>query len=158
MMCLMSKSEKTVQKVTQEIIDIMSLNRFPRIPFSINGVFDDLVRNLEALESDVFYFQDLIEMWYIDRKRNKWTLEPADFSQWIVTNLRFNRIRNYALVSLLGRIVLSPKYYYELIKSYIRKLAVIKITLGKWLKFLFQIENKLYSKPDIHDSLKLILN
>ncbi len=39
MMCLMSKSEKTVQKITQEIIDIMSLNRFPRIPFSINWGF-----------------------------------------------------------------------------------------------------------------------
>ncbi len=28
-MCVMSRSEKTVQKVTQEIIEIMSLNRFP---------------------------------------------------------------------------------------------------------------------------------
>ena len=97
-------------------------------------------------------------MWYIDRKQNKWTFEPVVFAQRILTNLRSNSIRNYALISLLGGLVLSPKYYYELIKSYIRKLAVIKIVLGKWLSFLFQIENKLYSKSDIHDSLKLILN
>ncbi len=82
----------------------------------------------------------------------------TNFSQQILTDLRSNRIRNYALVSLLGWVVLSPKYYYELIKSYIRKLTIIKIVLGKWLNFLFQIENRLYSKSGIHDSLKLILN
>ncbi len=64
----MSKLNVTIQDVTQKIIDILSLNEFQQIPFVIKGYFEGLIRNLEVLKSHVFYFQDMTEMWYMERK------------------------------------------------------------------------------------------
>ena len=152
----MSKLNITIQEVTQEIIDIMSMNEFPQIIFVIKGYFEGLIRNLEVLESHVFYFQDMIEMWYMDRKRESWMLRNTQFPIRILINLKSNRIRNFPLVSLVGEVALSTKYYKDLLESYIRKLTLIKCVLVKWLRFLFLVEDKLYTRTSIHDSLKLV--
>ncbi len=154
MMCLMSKLEKTVQGVTQDIIDIMSLNEFPQIPFIMKGYFGGNLRKLEILESDVFFYHDLIELWYIDRKNISWVLNNIQFAQRILLNLKWNKIRSYPLISIEGEIKLSIRYYEKLLESYITKLSIIKYTLIKWLKFLFLLENKRSSRSGIHHSLK----
>ena len=58
----MSKLNITIQEVTQEIIDIMSLNEFPQIPFVIKGYREGLIRNLEVLKSHVLYYPDPIQI------------------------------------------------------------------------------------------------
>ena len=92
----------------------------------------------------------------MDRKRESWMLENTQFSQRILINLKSNQIRNFPLVSLVGEVVLSTKYYEHLLESYIRKLTLIKCVLVKWLRFLFIMEDKLNTKSDIYDSLKIV--
>ena len=43
MMCSMFKLNKTIQDVTQEIINIMSLYEFPQIPFTVKGYLEELI-------------------------------------------------------------------------------------------------------------------
>ena len=57
---------KTVQDVTQEIIDVMSFNEFPQILFVVKGYLEGLIEKIEAMESDVNSLQDLIELWHLD--------------------------------------------------------------------------------------------
>ncbi len=113
MLCLMSRIENTVQNSTQEIIDVMSLNEFPRIPFIMKGYLGGELRNFEALESDVFFYYDLIELWYIDRKQEGWMTTDIRFATRILSNLKTNKIKNYPLISPEGGLRLSTKYYEE---------------------------------------------
>ncbi|KKL94998.1 hypothetical protein LCGC14_1859030 [marine sediment metagenome] len=115
----------------------MILNEFPQIPFVIKGYREGLIRNLEVLKSHVFYFQDMIEMWYMDRKRESWMLRNTQFPIRILINLKSNRIRNFPLVSLVGEVALSTKYYKDLLESYIRKLTLIKCVLVKLIREIY---------------------
>ncbi len=151
----MSKLNNTVQDVTQKIIDVMSSHTFPQVPFVTKGYFEEKMRNIEALESDVFYYWEKIEVWYIDRKQRLWIFKDSEFPQYIMKNLRSNRIRKYPFVSLVGRAKLSTKYYEVLVESYIKKLSVVKWVLLKWLKFLFLLEDNLFIRSGIHTSLKV---
>ncbi len=121
----------------------------------MKGFFEEPMRNIEALESDIFFYWEKIEMWYIDRKHGQWIFKNPEFSQDIIRNLRSNRTVNYPIVSLVGGVTLSTKYYGHLFKSYIKKLTLIKYILIRWLKFLFLLENKLFKRSGIHDSLKV---
>jgi len=158
MMCSMFKLNKTIQDVTQEMINIMSLYEFPRIPFIIKGYLEELIIKFESLESDVFFFQDMIEMWYMDRKHERWILEDNGFSPRLLFKLKNLRIRNFPLVQLhlSGRKDLGQGYYKRLLISYIKKSHLIKCSLVKWLNFLSIVEGKLYGRLEIHDSLKKI--
>ncbi len=157
-MCSVFRLNKTVQDVTQEIINIMSLYEFPQIPFIVKGYLEELIRKFEALESDVFFFQDMIEMWYIDRKQERWILKDSGFSSRLLFKLKNLRVWNFPLIQLhLSRKKdLSQAYYKRLLISYIKKLHLIKCSLVKWLNFLFIMEGKLFGRLEIHDSLKMI--
>ncbi len=156
MMCSMAKLNITVQDITLKIIDIMSLNEFPQIPFVIKNYLDGLIKNFEKLESELFFLQDMIELWYIERKHENWSLDNIVFALRLLFNLKHLKVKNFLLVRSFGLEGMSQAYYRELLISYIGKFHLIKCSLVKWLKFLFILEGKRYNRVKIYDSLKII--
>ena len=135
-MCSMSKLNITVQDVTREIIEVMSLYEFPQINFIVKGHFEELIRNFEALESEVFFLHDLIELWYVDRKCEHWSLDNIIFSQHLLFSLKHIKLRNFPFVRIFGTINLSKAYYKELLISYIGKIKNDKMFSCKVVEIL----------------------
>ncbi len=120
MICLMSNFDKTVQNITREIIKIMSLYEFPQIPFMAKGYHERYIRKFELLKSKIYDLQVSIELWYMDRKHQRWILIDGLFSQRILSNLKKFKIMNFPLISLSSKIKLSQTYYETLLESYIK--------------------------------------
>ncbi len=107
---------KTVQDVTQEIIDVMSFNEFPQILFVVKGYLEGLIEKIEAMESDVNSLQDLIELWHLNGKNERLSLDDVMFSHRVLFNLRHLKIRNFPLVELARKEELSHAYYEKLLR------------------------------------------
>jgi len=155
-MCSSFRLNKTIQNVTQEIITIVSLYEYPQNPFIVKGYLDEQIIEFESLESDVFFFQDLIEMWYIDRKHERWILEDIAFSQRVLFNLKNLRLEKFSFVQFPIKQDMDQAGYKKVLLSYIEKLHLIKCSLVKWLKFLYIIEGKIYDRLEIHECLRMV--
>ena len=80
MMCSYIAPVKTIQEVTNEIMNTLNMYEYPEVPFIISGEQGMLLRKLEKLESQVFFLQDHIELWYIDRRLERWQMKKSGFS------------------------------------------------------------------------------
>lgn len=126
------------------------------IPFIPQGSQGTPLKKLERLESEVFFLQELIELWYIDRKFEDWKLEDMEVPQKVLSGLKLVKMRKISLFSLLREGRLKERYYNNKFTSYIKKLSKIKVILIEWMFFLFILENSLYKKHEIHESLKML--
>ena len=133
-------------------IDVMSFNEFPEIPFFVKGYFDGLFKKIEALESDVLSLQDLIELWHIDGKNERLSLDNIMYLHLVLFNLRNLRVRKLPSLELVGKEELSHTYYKKLLPLYSNKLHLLKCSLVKWLKTSFPVENE--RKFDFVNKLK----
>lgn len=104
MMCSYFAPAKTVQDITNEIMNILNMYEYPEIPFIISGVKGILLRKLEKLESHVFFLQDQIELWYMDRRFERWQMKKSGSSQHI-------------LFFLLGRLCLTVVFEFRCSES-----------------------------------------
>jgi len=153
-MCSYFAPAKTIQDITNEIMNTLNMYEYPEIPFIISGVQGILLRKLEKLESYVFFLQDQIELWYMDRKFERWQMKKSGFSQHVLLYLKSAQIRKTPLFNMVGEPVLSEEYYECLLKSYIERLSNIRIVLVNWLFYLFSHEKRKYGKNTIHYSLR----
>ena len=154
MMCSSFAPVKTIQDVTSEIMNILNMYEYPEIPFIISGVQGILLRKLEKLESHVFFLQDQIELWYMDRRFERWQIKKSGFSQHVLLYLKMALIRKKALFNMVGELAQSEDYYERLLKSYIARLSNIRIALVNWLFHLFSHEERMYGNNGIHYSLR----
>ena len=88
----------------------------------------------------VWKLQDQIELWYMDRKCERWQMKKSGFSQHVLLYLKLARIRKSSLFNMVVEPILSEGYYKCLLKSYIKRLSNIRITLVNWLSYLFSYE------------------
>ena len=153
-MCSFISLEETVQNVTEEILNILTMYDYPEIPFVIEKDKGILFNTFEEILLDMWYIQDLMEFWFMDRKSEYWKIEDKEFSKQLILDLKLVKIRKHSLVSLLREVMLSKKYYNLLLISYIKKISKILNNLFKWMQFLYKHEIKKYSMMQVHDSLK----
>lgn len=153
-MCSYIAPVKTVQDITNEIMNILNMYEYPDIPFILAGVQGINLRKFEMLKEIVFDLQHQIELWYMDRKCERWQMKKSGFSQHVLLYLKLARIRKTSLFNVVGKPVLSERYYKCLLKSYITRLSNIRITLVRWLFYLFSHEKIKYGKKAIHYSLR----
>ena len=154
MMCSYFAPAKTVQDVTNEIMNILNMYEYPEIPFITSGVQGIFLRRFEKLEKAVWRLQHRIDLWYMDRKYESWEMKKSGFSQHILLYVKLARIKKHTLFNVVGEPILSEEYYKCLLKSYIKRLSNIRINLVKWLSYLFSYEKKKYGNNGIHYSLK----
>ena len=72
MMCSYLSLKKSVQDITQEIINILNMYKYPEIPFTISDERGLLLKELERVKSLVFSLQERLDLWYIEMKFENW--------------------------------------------------------------------------------------
>ena len=156
MVCSYFSSRKSVQDITQEIINILDMYEYPEIPFTPSGRNGKIVDEFERLQFILFFLQERFDLWYIERKSERWKFKAHDLSQRIFLRLKSAQIRRIPLISLWDGDTLSKKYYDSMFKSYIAILRKVIVALTEWLYFLFTIECELYHEENVHFSLREI--
>jgi len=81
-------------------------------------------------------------------------MKKSGFSQHVLLYLKLARIKKHTLFNVVGEPILSEEYYRCVVKSYIKRLNDIRITLVNWLSYLFSYEKRKYGNNGIHYSLK----
>ena len=54
MMCSYLAPKKTVQNITNEIMNALNMHEYPEIPFIISGIQGILIRKFDMFESYIF--------------------------------------------------------------------------------------------------------
>ncbi|MFW9969457.1 MAG: hypothetical protein ACFFDF_04595 [Candidatus Odinarchaeota archaeon] len=154
MMCSYFSLKKSVQDITQEIINIFNMYEYPEIPFTISDHRGLLLKEFERLHSVVFSLQGRLDLWYIERKFENWEFKDYDFSQQIFLSLKSVHLRKIPLFPVWNDYGLSEVYYDLKFESYIADLSKVVIALARWFYFLFTRESKIYGETHVHFSLQ----
>ncbi|MFW9971694.1 MAG: hypothetical protein ACFFDF_15975 [Candidatus Odinarchaeota archaeon] len=154
MMCSYFSPKKSVQDITQEIINILNMYEYPEIPFTISDHRGLLLKEFERLQSVIFSLQERLDLWYIERKFENWELKDHEFSQQIFLSLKSVHLRKIPLLSVWNDHGLSEAYFDFKFELYIADLSKVVIALARWFHFLFTIESKIYGETHVHFSLQ----
>lgn len=136
-MCSIFTLGRTVQDITREVLKILDQYEFPDIPFIIKGYENPLLAEVNRLKSDIISLKDLIELWYGNRIMEKWGIKDITQSQQILRNLKSVKMDDVILCSIVEDKKLDSKDYERMLISYIIKLNKIKVSLSKWMWYLF---------------------
>jgi len=154
--CSYFSAKKSVQDITQEIINILNLYEYPEIPFTLSRGNGKVIDEFERLQFILFFLQERFDLWYIERKFEKWKFKNYELSQRVFRKLKSSRIQKIPVLSLWDDDMLSERYYNSVFKSYISDLRDVIVALTEWLYFLFTLECKIYQEENAHYSLKEI--
>lgn len=154
--CSYFSSRKSVQDITQEIINILNMYEYPEIPFTPSSGNWKTIDEFERVQFVLFFLQERIDLWYIARKFENWKCKAHDLSQQVFLRLKSSRVQKIPLLSLWEGDTQSKRYYDAVFECYITDLKRIIAALTEWLYFLFTLECRKYHEENVHYSLKEI--